>query len=63
MYNIISINPRLTIITAMAASKSDATLANALEPPSPINRYMKLDFRNTTHTMMRFTVSEVTVGM
>ena len=30
MYNIISINPRLIIITAIAANNSEATLANAL---------------------------------
>ena len=38
IYSTISMNPRLIIITAIAASSREATLANALEPPSPITR-------------------------
>ncbi len=38
MYVSMSMTPRLIIITAIAASSKDATLAKALEPPSPINR-------------------------
>ncbi len=36
--HIMSMYPRLIIMTAIAASNNEATLANALEPPSPINR-------------------------
>ena len=47
----------------MAAIKSAATLANAFDPPSPINRITTEEFRNTSQTTKRFAKSEITTAI